>query len=184
MLRKFLAAVVASLLLSSCSTMGKRECQSGEWQKAGYSDARKGLASSRFSKHAQACAKHAVESDENLYKQGYSKGLKEYCRPEIGLIKGREIQDYLGICPVDLEADFLQGYFDGLNIALHRLDTQFSSIRFNLQHARLRRRHVDSEENKPRMDEYIFSLGKKLREIDYQRGKIETAFKLWRYRGS
>lgn len=184
MLRKFLATIVAALLFSSCSTMSKRECQAGEWQKAGYSDARKGFAASRFSKHAKACAKHAIASDENLYTQGYSKGLKEYCRPEIGLIKGREIQDYLGICPVDLEPEFLQGYFDGLHIALHRLDTQFSNIRIDLQHARLRRRHVDSEENKPRNDEYIFSLGKKLREIEYERGKIETAFKRWRYRGS
>ena len=60
-----------------------------------------------------ACAKHGVAPDLAAYQQGRSEGLQEYCQPTKGFALGSNGAAYAGVCPADLEADFLDAYNAG-----------------------------------------------------------------------
>ena len=40
-------------------------------------------------------------ADEDEWQRGYAKGLELYCIPELAYSKGREGNEYLGVCPND-----------------------------------------------------------------------------------
>src|SRR5215470_12711004 len=93
-LRGFVSALLAlvALATSGCASMSKDEC----------------LAMDR-----KACAKYGVRSDLDLYQAGRAQGLREYCKPANGYRLGSNGASYDGVCPADLERDFLSAYDAG-----------------------------------------------------------------------
>lgn len=162
--------------------MNRQECLAGEWREAGYTDALKGYATDRLSSHAEACAKYGIDSNNTLYTEGYDEGLKEYCQPEVGFNRGRNKNDYRGICPVDLEPAFLQGYIKGLQRALFTLNHDYSDTRNDLRNARIRRLHAETSEHKHRIDQRIHQLEQELRDIRQNQRDLQTAISRWELR--
>lgn len=107
------AAAGAILGLASCATMSEEQCLAGDWGGQGYSDGASGLSMSRLDEHAEACAKHGVVPDAAAYRAGRQQGLPRYCTPTNGFRAGRTGSGYGGVCPANLEADFLPAYRDG-----------------------------------------------------------------------
>lgn len=107
------AAGGAVLALGSCATMSAEQCLAGDWSGQGYSDGASGLRMSRLDEHAEACAKHGVTPDRAAYAAGREQGLFRYCTPANGFHSGRSGSSYGGVCPSNLEADFLPAYRDG-----------------------------------------------------------------------
>lgn len=107
------AAAGAALALGSCATMSAEQCMAGDWSGQGYADGQSGLTMSRLDEHAEACAEHGVTPDAAAYAAGRRQGLVQYCTPYKGFEVGRTGSGYAGVCPSDLEADFMPAYRDG-----------------------------------------------------------------------
>ena len=107
------AAAGAALALGSCATMSAEQCMAGDWSGQGYADGQSGLTMSQLDEHAEACAEHGVAPDAAAYAAGRRQGLVHYCTPYKGFEVGRTGSGYAGVCPSDLEADFMPAYRDG-----------------------------------------------------------------------
>ena len=110
--RTLLAGIVG-LGLFGCASMNKSECLVSDWQMIGYEDGARGYGTERLARHRKACAKHAVAPDLAAYQRGRSQGLQEYCQPTKGFVLGSSGARYGGVCPAELEADFLDAYNSG-----------------------------------------------------------------------
>ncbi len=93
--------------------MNKAECLVSDWQMIGYEDGARGYGSQHLARHRKACAKHGIAPDLAAYQQGRSEGLQEYCQPTKAFALGSSGARYAGVCPADLEADFLDAYNAG-----------------------------------------------------------------------
>ena len=107
----FLLAVLG--VISGCSTMSADECATADWRTIGYEDGAAGLEASAISRHRKACAKHGVTANFDAYEAGRHEGLRQYCRPANGYKVGRKGTTYNGVCPRDMEDEFLAAYEDG-----------------------------------------------------------------------
>lgn len=105
--------IVASTLLGSCATMSAEECVAGDWNGRGFSDGAAGYAQSRLGEHAEACSKHGIAPDDNAYRAGWAQGVLRYCTLPNGFAQGRSGAAYNGVCPSNLEVEFLPAYQDG-----------------------------------------------------------------------
>jgi hypothetical protein len=101
------------LVLFGCASMNKSECLVSDWQMIGYEDGARGYGTDRLAMHRKACAKHNVVPDLAGYREGRSQGLQEYCKPTKGFALGNSGANYGGVCPTELEADFLDAYNTG-----------------------------------------------------------------------
>jgi hypothetical protein len=121
------AAGGAALALGSCATMSAEQCMAGDWSGQGYADGQSGLTMSRLDEHAEACAKHGVTPDAAAYAAGRRQGLVYYCTPGKGFEVGRTGSGYAGVCPSELEADFMPAYRDGQIV--HEVEAALANAR-------------------------------------------------------
>jgi hypothetical protein len=107
--------IIASgcVVLSGCATLGKDECLYADWRTIGYEDGAHGFSASRIGSHREACAKHGIAPDFDLYEQGRLQGLGEYCTLQKGYGLGVSGKPYVDVCPEVLEPAFLEGYSQG-----------------------------------------------------------------------
>ena len=117
----------AALALASCETMSAEQCMAGDWSGQGYADGQSGLTMSRLDEHAEACAKHGVTPDAAAYAAGRRQGLVSYCTPGKGFEVGRAGSGYAGVCPSELEADFMPAYRDGQIV--HEVEAALANAR-------------------------------------------------------
>ena len=108
------ALLIASL--SGCASMSADECVMSDWSAVGYEDGARGYTSERFGQHRKACAKHGVSADFQAYQQGRSQGLREFCQPGRGFTVGVNGGRYHGVCPVELEGEFVEAYNAGYKL--------------------------------------------------------------------
>jgi hypothetical protein len=101
------------LTTSGCASMSKDECLAMDWRTIGYEDGVAGYPGDRIATHRKACAKYGVRSDLDLYQSGRAQGLREYCKPANGWRLGSSGASYRGVCPADLENDFLRAFEAG-----------------------------------------------------------------------
>jgi hypothetical protein len=111
-----IALTLAFAGLSGCATMSADECMTSDWSAIGYEDGAHGYTMDRMSKHRKACAKHGVTPDLTAYQNGRDRGLVEYCQPGRGFNVGANGGSYNGVCDVNLEEDFLDGYNTGRHL--------------------------------------------------------------------
>lgn len=123
---KVIALALAALAMSGCAGMSVDECAATDWSAVGYEDGARGYTTERFSKHRKACAKHGVTANFSSYQAGRDQGLIEYCQPGRGFNVGASGGRYYGVCPANLEGDFVDAYNVG-----NRLHT----LRSNVNHA-------------------------------------------------
>jgi hypothetical protein len=106
-----------ALFLSGCASLSKEECISGNWQQIGYDDGAKGYdARSRLREHLKSCSEHGIRIDSDKYTTGHKNGLKKYCTPHNGRRVGEQGLHYAGVCPAELENNFLIQYDHGKKI--------------------------------------------------------------------
>ena len=105
--------LMAALAISGCASMNRSECVAVDWKTIGYEDGAAGRAGGRISEHRKACAKYGVSPDLDQYQAGRRQGLREYCRPQNGYSVGVDGGSYNGICPVEMEATFLNAFESG-----------------------------------------------------------------------
>ncbi len=130
--------VLCSILLSGCATMSKDECLHADWYIKGLEDASQGYSLSRVAEHGKACARVKVIPVMRDYEDGHKKGARLYCVPEKGYSAGRDGSEYHGICPQDLEGQFLHAYRDGQELynierSINNLTSEIDSNQMRIQ---------------------------------------------------
>lgn len=115
---------VLLLLLSGCATLNKEECFSADWQMIGYEDGARGHKISRIGLHRQACSKHGVSPDFDLYELGHQQGLKEWCTSRNAYKLGLSGARYNGVCMDMSESAFLSAYNQGREVFLYQKEVK------------------------------------------------------------
>lgn len=106
-------AAVAVLGLSGCATMSADECVTSDWTSIGFEDGSRGYTSDRLGSHRKACAKHGVTPDFAAYQSGHAQGVEAFCQPGRAFNYGTNGGNYNGVCPADMESEFLDAYNAG-----------------------------------------------------------------------
>ncbi len=140
---KSLITIIALIALSGCASMSADECAVSDWRAIGFEDGSRGYTSDRLGNHRKACAKHGVAPNFDDYQSGRREGLRQYCQPSRGFNAGANGQRYNGVCPSDLEPDFVSAFNSG-----HRLYTLRSSV--NATNQQLSNRRSELERNEDR----------------------------------
>lgn len=128
--RLTLLGLFLCVVLSGCASISKEECANANWEAVGFRDGSNGKLSSRFNAHQKACAKHGFNANLSRYMDGHHRGLEEvYCKPRKGYQLGLRGAGYSGVCPSDLEQQFLPAYNYGHDI--YKMERSYSQ--FNRQ---------------------------------------------------
>src|ERR1700724_2943843 len=129
--------IARAAVLSGGVAMNKHECQLGDWHTVGFDDGARGAPLTRVADYSKACAKYSVRPDLSSYRSGYDLGLDTYCRDSNGFAVGSAGASYEGVCPAQLEPQFLNGYRTGhqlfeLQSAVSGLQSQIAERRYAL----------------------------------------------------
>ncbi len=108
-----IVGTVVALVLFGCATLDKAECINADWKTIGFEDGARGYKGSRIGRHREACAKHGVAPDLDLYESGRRQGILEWCTPRNGYRLGVRGKSYNGVCPGTLEAEFVAAMDQG-----------------------------------------------------------------------
>jgi Protein of unknown function (DUF2799) len=118
--------------LGGCATMNQAECLNADWRLIGMEDGADGHLPSYLGEHRSACSYYDVTPDLNAYISGHNIGVKQYCTAANGFNEGRQGDKYNGVCPKQLEINFLPTYEHGYEHYLLSKDIRDaeSSIRY------------------------------------------------------
>jgi len=136
-----LIAAGAILALSGCAGMDQAECVTADWRTIGFEDGTAGRTQGRIGDYRRECAEHGVSPDLAMYQQGYAEGVRNFCTESNAFNQGRSGVSYHGICPGELEQDFLAAY--SLGREHHVLYGQVSSLRARIESSKARIRSLE-----------------------------------------
>ena len=136
---KALAALVfISLFVGGCATLSESQCIASDWQSVGYDDGAAGRTSSQLLKHQNACVKHGVVPDREIYLAGWHQGVEVYCTPANGFAQGEPGASYGNVCPDHLRDAFYDAYQQGRGLYLAKAEIR------TLEDAKTsKKRHLD-----------------------------------------
>jgi len=130
-------AIIAMLGVSGCATMSADECAVSDWHTIGYEDGAKGYAAEQIGKHRKACAKHGVAPDFESYQAGRKDGLRQFCQPSRGFNLGADGGRYNGVCPSDMEYDFVEAFNSGHQLHVLRSSVNSATYQINAKESEL-----------------------------------------------
>lgn len=93
--------------------MSESECLATDWRTVGYEDGVAGYSGDRIGRYRKSCGKHGVTPDLTQYQAGRDQGLREFCKPANGFRVGARGNSYSGVCPAELDEDFVSAYQSG-----------------------------------------------------------------------
>src|SRR5262245_18525261 len=130
--RVLLSLVFTAALIQGCASIGRDECQVADWRTVGLEDGAQGAPPDAIGRYRRACAEHGITPDLDAYMQGRSEGLQSYCTPGNGFNVGSQGYDYAGVCPPEVEREFLDAYSSGhklyeLEVAANHVQERVSS---------------------------------------------------------
>jgi hypothetical protein len=109
-------AIAASIHLTACSSMDKKECSTANWQQIGKKDALNGERSNHYTDYAEDCNKFGVKVNASNYKKGWDIGIQQFCTREKGWEWGIKGHNYNQTCPARTETTFYNAFQAGRNI--------------------------------------------------------------------
>lgn len=140
---RLIAPIFTLLILQGCASMSADECLTANWELIGLEDGSQGYELAKIGRHRKACAEHGVSPDLQAYEIGHKRGVRTYCTWDKGFAKGKSGGDYNGICPADLEIEFVSGLSSGREI--YDLNRQLQATRSDM--AELEDNIVDIEDD-------------------------------------
>jgi hypothetical protein len=168
---KLLPVVLALLVLGGCASLSENECLTADWESIGYLDGSKGYNEGRIGDHAEACAKVGIAPDRKLYEEGRGRGLEVFCTGRNGLRIGEQGGSYAGVCPADLEPEFLRGYTIGRD--LHDVKDHMAQLQSEVQRVQARLRSQDPPLSDYERDQLIY----RLRGLEREYGRTESDYR-------
>ena len=168
---KYAIAVVLAavgLQLGGCATLSENECRSADWNAIGYRDGANGYDAGRLADHAEACAEYSISPDQKEYESGRFRGLELFCTEQKGVQVGRQGSSYSGVCPADIEPDFLHGY--DLGRRMYDIDQYLSRLRQEIDQTQ----HALDQKDPPLKDSERDRLIYRLRDLERDYGHSES----------
>lgn len=159
-----LSIILALLLLSGCSALSEQQCRLGDWYGLGYQDGQAGRHRTRLDEYHKSCAEYAITPDLERWQAGYDKGLAFYCIPELAYAKGKNGEEYHGVCPND--ASFRQRYERGR--AEYQLQRQLDDIADELERLQDERERVWKSYHHSQDDAERHELRHQLNQYEWQ----------------
>jgi hypothetical protein len=123
---RLLSLGVIAFFAAGCSGMSEQACVSADWRTVGFEDGTSGRSEASIGRYRQQCADHGVAPDLDSYRAGHADGVRVYCRASNGFAVGHGGATYQGVCPADLEAEFVAEYNAGRR--LHDLESALASV--------------------------------------------------------
>lgn len=105
--------ICVTAVAAGCSSMSANECMATDWRTVGYEDGVVGYSGNRVGQYRKSCGKHGITPDLAQYQAGREQGLREFCKPLNGFRVGSRGNGYNGVCPADLDAQFVEAYQTG-----------------------------------------------------------------------
>jgi hypothetical protein len=106
--------------------MSEQACVTADWRTVGFEDGSLGRSEATIGRYRQQCSDHGVTPDLDSYRAGHAEGVRTYCRESNGFAIGHSGAAYQGVCPADLEREFLAEYNAGRR--LHELESALASV--------------------------------------------------------
>lgn len=148
-----------ALLLTSCASMNQEDCQTADWVRVGEADGARGHDQSRLAEHYKACSKFDIEPDVDRWRDGWARGVRSYCRPQVGFNEGLNGATYRGVCLGLNEDSFVQAYQMGQ--AIRRAELA-------IQAAVNEQRRLDSLLQSAKTDEERNQIRHRMRTLDFE----------------
>ena len=123
---RLLSLAAAVSLIAGCSGMSEQACVTADWRTVGFEDGTLGRTEATIGRYRQQCADHGVAPDLDSYRAGHADGVRVYCRESNGFAVGHSGATYQGVCPADLEADFVAEYNAGRR--LNELESALANV--------------------------------------------------------
>ncbi len=155
---------LALLLLAGCSALSEQQCHLGDWYGLGYQDGQAGRSRSRLEEYHKSCADYGVTPDPTRWQEGYDKGLAYYCIPELAYAKGKNGDEYHGVCPND--ASFRHLYERGHQE--YQLQQQLADIARELDRLDDEREHLWKSYRHSQDEGERHELRHRLQQMDWQ----------------
>lgn len=140
---RLVAVSIAMAGLAGCSSMSSNECMATDWRMVGYEDGVVGHSGARIGKYRKACGEHGISPDLEQYQAGREQGLREFCKPLNGFRSGARGNGYNGVCPAELDAEFMQAYESGRQ--LHTLRSRVGATANEIASMRAELDQIDKE---------------------------------------
>ena len=173
-------SLISLLGLSGCATMSADECVTSDWHAIGFEDGARGYTADQLGNRRKACAKHGITPDFESYQAGREQGLRQYCQPSRGFSLGASGARYNGVCPGDMEADFVDGYNSGhqlytLRSRVNRATNQINAKEHELDntHDRIRNAEVALISAETTIEDRVLLLAD-LKELSERTGQLEA----------
>ena len=166
-----------ALQLTGCATLSENECRSADWQAIGYRDGANGYDAGRLASHTEACAEYGIDPDRREYETGRFRGLEIFCTAQKGVQVGRQGGGYSGVCPVDIEPAFLDGY--DLGRRMYEIDQYLSRLRQDIDQTQIALDQKDPPLKDSERDRLIY----RLRDLERDYGRSESDLRQLEMRG-
>ena len=111
------------ITLTGCASMSEGQCHTADWYQVGFNDGN-AARGDRIDAHYDACSEYGVQVDQQQYRQGYAQGLRSYCTPRNGWLRGSAGRTYSNFCEADLERNFLNAFTMGKDYFRMQQDIQ------------------------------------------------------------
>jgi Protein of unknown function (DUF2799) len=134
-------ATILLAVLGGCAGMGSDECRTADWRAIGYEDGVQGRSAAYFGTRRKACAEHGVTADFDAWLAGRGEGVAHFCRPQNGYQLGAQGAPDPGVCPVMLEAAFVEAHAAGYG--LYERGALVDQLRRELHHSRRRAQEIE-----------------------------------------
>lgn len=121
--------------------MSEQACKTSDWRTVGFEDGSLGRSESMIANYRQQCAEHGVQPNLDAYRDGHAAGVEVYCHAGNGFEVGHSGAVYQGVCPKNLEPEFLANYNAGhrlyeLESAVRNIDSQIASNNYEQERIR------------------------------------------------
>jgi hypothetical protein len=173
-------SVISLLGLSGCASMSADECVTSDWHAIGYEDGARGYTADQLGNRRKACAKHGVTPDFESYQAGRKEGLRQYCQPSRGFSLGAGGSRYNGVCPADLESEFVDAFNSGhqlytLRSRVNSATSQINAKNHELDNAndRIRSAEVQLISAETTIEERVLLLAD-LKELSERTGQLDA----------
>ena len=144
----------AAVALAGCETISPEECRVADWYAIGNKNGANGQSLADLNDYAKDCAKAGVTPDRRACADGHADGLRLYCTPEEGYERGLQNAYYGGVCPPELERDFLPAYRHGREI--YRVNAAIEDARRDIDDLQFRERAAQTRPERARIRDAIY----------------------------
>jgi hypothetical protein len=105
--------VTVAIIISGCATLDQGQCVTANWYDMGYQDGSAGKSKDGVADYANDCAEYGVKVDATAYRDGWSKGIPQYCTANNGYRVGSYGNYYENSCTGSLKDAFYSAYLLG-----------------------------------------------------------------------